>query len=174
MARKRELPIDDAPQEKEIFERQEVRKAQLIVENENILRDELFQKIISSMESSWETLNEERRKKVLDAFEELLKAIKEYSESYRALKGIAKFKLSEEAGPESRKRYHGEISEKDRRERELHNAFLDAVNILSRRMKELGLDNSWRADAMIYPDSSDPELNRRKVKRWMFRVFGEQ
>lgn len=128
-----------------------MRKVEILKDNKSILEDPIFERIVGSIEISWDKLDDDHKEKVLDAFAELLRAIKEYADSYRSVKGILKFKLSDEASAESRKRYQGEVKEKDERERQLHNVFLDAVNILSRRMGELGLDNSWRGDDKIYP-----------------------
>jgi len=149
------------------------RKTKLFTENREILEDPIFQKIVSSVEAGWNALSDKNKEAIIDVFAELLTAIKNYDDSYRTLKGVLKYKLSDEASPESTKRHQEHESEADRREHELHEAFLDSVNILSRRMKELGLDNSWRADNAIYPIPNDHEANRTKVKRWMFRVFSE-
>ncbi len=162
-----------AENEKETGEATKERRDKLFTENREILEDPIFQKIVSSIETGWDALSDKDKETILDVFAELLTAIKNYDDSYRTLKGVLKYKLSDEASSESTKRHQEHESEADRREHELHEAFLDSVNILSRRMKELGLDNSWRADEAIYPISNDHEANRTKVKRWMFRVFSE-
>ncbi len=159
--------------ERTSIETPDKKKAELFVANEKILRDEIFQKIVSSIDAGWDDAKNENKEKVLEAFADLLKIIKDYSESYRTLKGITKYRLSDTASPESRKRHNIDQADADHRERELHEAFLDSVNILSRRMKELGFDNSWRADNLIYPNPDDHEANRTKVKKWMFRVFND-
>ena len=159
--------------ERSSIETPDKKKAELLSTNENILQDEIFRKIVSSIEKGWDEADDGSKENILEAFSSLIKAIKDYNESYRTLKGITTYKLSQEASAESIRRHHDYTTEVDRRERELHEAFLDSVNILSRRMKELGFDNSWRADDMIYPNPDDHQANRTKVKKWMFRVFAD-
>lgn len=149
------------------------RKAELYKENSGILSDSIFEKITSTIDKGWDGLNEDKRTEVLDALDELLVAIKNYDDSYRKLKGIASYRLSDTASARIQERQKNDIEDADRRERELHNRFLDTVNILSRRMHEVGLDNSWRGDEAIFPVAGDEEGNRRKVKQWMFRIFSD-
>lgn len=122
--------------------RLEAEKEELFGRYQPVLEDSIFQKITNTIEASWENLNDDDRQKILKAYRDLLEAITNYADSYRTLKGVSRFRPSATAGIESVKRYQGEVSDADRRERELHESFLDSVNILSRRMKELGLDNS--------------------------------
>lgn len=91
-----------------------------------------------------------------------------YHASYTELKRAAK---RDPSSFDSLKTYQKSIESPDKQERILHNSFIDTVNILSRVMKTLGLDNSWRADEKIYDPT--PEGTREKLKKWMFEVFGE-
>lgn len=54
-----------------------------------------------------------------------------------------------------------EMEEKDRFRRNVHEALISNINILSRLMKGSGLDNSWRNDIGI---------SRQEVQRWAQNV----
>ncbi len=134
-------------------------------------KDSVLKEIVGAIKEGWPSLAESKKKGVIDTFRELMRALHEYHDSYIGLKFAA--------APE-RRMVHGEDVEKyksgiktaDERERILHNAFIDAVNILSRNMKEFGLDNTWRSDERIY--GLNPEATREKLKHWMFNIFEER
>jgi hypothetical protein len=154
-------------------ERLDTRKESLLVDSQEMIDgSDVFQNIVGSIEAGWSKLPDKEKEGMLNAFEELVKKMRNYHESYTKLKGIAKLKLPSAPTADSIKRYQGQVSEADQMERILHNAFLDSINILARTMKRDGLDISWYTQDQIY--DADFATMRTKVKHWMFRVFAEK
>lgn len=148
----------------------EEKKEILLTENPVIANDPIFQEIISSLNDGWETLSEAKKKSVLKGVENLIESLKEYHDSYVGLKASARKERSLYLGDTAK--YQAAVKNADERERILHNAFIDSVNILSRTMKNSGLSNEWRGNDEIY--ALDKWGTRQKLKHWMFKIFGEQ
>ena len=146
------------------------RKDELLRKYDLIKGDGVFKKIFSSLEAGWGNLSEENRGRALDYLNEMIEALYSYHDGYRGMKS-ASFR---HFYFDDIKKYQAAVENADPRERMLHNRFMDAVNILSRQMKELGLDNSWRGDEKIYTPNPDPDVARAKLRDWMLEIFGEK
>lgn len=160
---------EDGPTEIELKEEWDVILShnQDIIEND---KDSVLTSLISSVERRWSTLNPSQKKEIIAHTVKLTSALRDYHDSYVNLKGTADERR--ELRFDDTEKYQETVKRADQQERILHNAFLDSLNILSRRMKEFGLDNSWRGMSIIY--DTDNETMRDKVKLWMFRIFNEE
>lgn len=133
---------------------------------ELIQDDPVFKNIKNSIEQGH--LTEKQKEELLKEVGLLTENLIEYHDSYVSLKGLPG------------RRFYFEDTQKlqesakavDQREKILHDAFVDKINILSRKMKKLGLDNSWRGHELIY--GLTLEANRQKAKLWMFKLFREK
>lgn len=132
--------------------------------------DPVFQKILRAINDGWDKLKIQQRQEILDLVRGLIEVLKDYNRAYTYYKTAAKRQKAEEY--QTIKDYQAEVKRADAIENALHNRFIDSINILSRKMKTMGLDNSWRADDEIY--GLTPEALRQKAKNWMFRIFGEK
>ncbi len=145
------------------------RGAFIFEKNANLIGgDRIFKKIFNSIITGWNYLNKTDKKEVLDLLEELIEGLKEYHDTYVGLKGAS---LRREYFDDVEK-FQAAVKNADQREKIMHDAFLDKLNILSRKMKEKGLDNSWRSDEEIW--SIAPDGKRNKPKLWMFKLFKEK
>lgn len=161
--------LEKAALESPDFPSSEYRGAFIFKKNASLIGgDEVFKKMFDSVIKGWNYLDKNQRKEVLDLIEGLIGKIIEYHDSYVGLKGAA---LRKEYFYDIEK-YKEAVLNADRREKILHDSFLDPINILSRKMKSLGLDNSWRADELIY--GLTPEAIRNKPKNWMLKIFREK
>lgn len=166
-AKLRQLEVESL--ESPDFPYSEHRGALIFEKNASLIGgDSVFKKIFDSVIKGWNYLDKKQRKELLDLIEELVEKLKEYHDSYAGLKGAA-----------LRKKYFDDIEKyreavlnADKREKILHDSFVDFINILSRKMKIMGLDNSWRKDDEIY--GLTPEAARNKPKLWMFKIFREK
>ncbi len=132
--------------------------------------DQIFQKIFRTINEGWDNLKSEQRQEILDLIEDLVRVLKDYNSTYTTHKETAKRKRVEEY--HTIQDYQAEVKRADAIENALHNRFIDSINILSRKMKAMGLDNSWRGDEKIYGLTA--EAMRQKAKNWMFKIFGER
>ena len=132
--------------------------------------DRVFQKIFQAINNGWENLENAQKQRVLDLVGELIEVLKDYSRAYTYHKEAAKRQRAEDY--QTLGDYQAEVKRADRIEYDLHNRFIDSINILSRKMKAVGLDNSWRSDDEIYGLTA--EAARQKVKNWMFKLFREK
>ncbi len=134
---------------------------------ELIGKDRVFNKLFASIKRGWKNLDKKQKKEVLNLVAELIEKLEDYHDSYVDLKGAP----GRHFYFEDVKKVQESAKNADQREKILHDSFIDTLNILSRKMKKFGLDNSWRADDLIY--GLTPEAAREKPKLWMFRIFGE-
>ena len=138
-----------------------------IAENKQLLgNDRVFNLILATAQEGWSNLSEVKKRKLLDLLNDMVMALKNYHESYAQLKFVnrkSKFYIADSY------RYRDKLDVADQREKILHDVFVDSVNILSRQMKTLELDNSWRGDDEIY--STSPKATRVKLKNWMFKIY---
>ena len=141
----------------------------LIRENnkELIGKDRVFNRLFASIKHGWDDLDKKQKEETLDLATGLIEKLRNYHDSYVNLKGAAGGRFYFE----DVKKIQEAAKNADQREKILHDSFIDALNILSRKMKKFGLDNSWRADDLIY--GLTPEAAREKPKLWMFKIFGE-
>jgi len=132
--------------------------------------DEVFKKIFEAVDNGWNNLKDTQKQAILDSVEDLVETLKEYNRAYTYHKEASKRKRGEDY--QAIEDYQAEVKRADAIEHTLHNRFIDSINILSRKMKVMGLDNSWRGDEEIYGLTA--EATRQKVKKWMFKLFGEK
>ncbi|MBI2669703.1 MAG: hypothetical protein HYX20_00945 [Candidatus Yanofskybacteria bacterium] len=130
--------------------------------------DGIFKKIAGSIEDGWQELSPKGKQDISKEVETLINKLIDYHDSYVNLKGLAGRRFYFE----DTKKLQESAKATDMREKILHDAFVDSLNILSRKMKKLGLDNSWRADEEIY--GLTPKAAREKPKLWMFKIFREK
>ena len=130
-------------------------------------RKDFDEKIFQVITTGWNNLGTVEKKEVLDLLEELIEGLKEYHNTYVGLKGAS---LRREYFDDVKK-FQAAIMNADQREKIMHDAFLDKLNRLSRKMKEIGLDNSWRSNEEIW--GITPDGKRNKPKFWMFKLFKE-
>ncbi|MDP3954249.1 MAG: hypothetical protein Q8Q06_02430 [bacterium] len=160
-----------ASNDKDAIESPETRSSRVFMENKDIVGpDRVFGAIFDSLASGRNSLNEKQQTDTLDLIEDLISKIRDYHDSYVNLKKTASKERRMYFGEDVQK-YQETVKNADRREKILHDAFVDSINILSRHMKKVGLDNSWRGDSKIY--GGNPASNRLKAKLWMFEIFGE-
>ena len=151
------------------FPSSEHRRALIFEKNASLIgKDPVFKKIFDSVIKGWNYLDKKQRKEVLDLIEGLIEKLKEYHDSYKNLKRAS----LRRAYFDDIQKYQDAVSNADTREKILHDSFIDSINILSRKMKALGLENSWRSDDEIY--GLTPEATRVKPKLWMFKLFKEK
>lgn len=131
-------------------------------------KDGVFKKIAGSMEKGWERLDSKEKLEILKELEALIGKLVDYHDSYANLKGLAGRRFYFE----DTKKLQESAKVVDMREKILHDAFADSLNILSKKMKKLGLDNSWRTDDDIY--GLTPEALRGKAKLWMLKIFRKE
>lgn len=131
-------------------------------------KDRIFVKIFKSLNNGWANLSDKKKEEILKRLEELIEKLIDYHDSYINLKSIPQTRFYRE----DVQKIQEAVKNADRREKILHDSFGDSINILSRAMKAVRLDNSWRGDELIY--SIVPEAGREKIKLWMFRIFGEK
>jgi len=129
-------------------------------------KDTILQMIYESMNDSWDKLNEAEKHQLLNLFKNLIKSLREYYNTYINLQRASKRKLYFE----DIKKFQEAVKNADTRERIAHNAFIDSLNILSRKMKVLGLDNSWRKNEKIYGITKYETIE--KTRNWMLSVMG--
>jgi hypothetical protein len=154
-----QLKINQEPQEwRSVFE----------AHKELIGSDPVFKEIAQSIEEGWDKLTPNQRKQVIEWVEDIITKLTEYYDAYKNLKSAAKRRFYFE----DYQRLRESISRADERERILHNAFLDSLNILSRNMRRMGLNNSWRQNDEIF--GLTEEAKREKPKLWMLKLFGEK
>ena len=134
---------------------------------EIIYGDRIFGEIFESIVSGWNKLNKAERKQVLDLVEELIEGLRDYHSTYVNLKSTS-VKRSQF---DDIQKYQAAVKYADQNEKIMHDAFLDKLNRLSRKMKEMELDNSWRSDEEIW--GITPDGKRNKPKFWMFKLFKE-
>lgn len=150
------------------FSSSEHRGALIFEKNANLVGgDDIFKKIFQVITTGWNNLGTVEKKEVLDLLEELIEGLKEYHNTYVGLKGAS---LRREYFDDVKK-FQAAIMNADQREKIMHDAFLDKLNRLSRKMKEIGLDNSWRSNEEIW--GITPDGKRNKPKFWMFKLFKE-
>lgn len=146
------------------------RKTEVLKNNKDIVADPVFKKIISAIDDGWDGLNESQKEDLLTQFKNLINALHDYHSGYINLKSASNQARSFIF--DDIKRFQESVENADKREKILHDLFLDAINILSRKMKALGLDNKWRGDSTIHDVSYRPM--RDKVRNWMFKIFNEE
>lgn len=134
----------------------------------SFLKDEILGQIYSTIEDNWDELNNQAKKQLLNLFEKLIESLIDYHETYKNLKAASKRKFYFE----DIKDFQESVKNADIRERIAHNNFIDSINILSRKMKSLGLDNSWRGKEKIYGLSKEETIE--KTRNWMLEIFGEK
>lgn len=133
--------------------------------------DEIFDKIFKAIGDGWSKLNSAEKEKIKDGLEELIEKLQDYNRAYTVLKNTS----GRRADPENYiniKDYQANVKAADEMEKRLHDSFIDAINMLSRQMKKMGLDNSWRGDEKIY--GLTPQAMRDKTRNWMFKIFREK
>lgn len=138
-----------------------------VIEND---KDGIFTSLVASVRSGWETLAPTQKSEITAHVAKLVDALRHYHDTYVNLKRTSDAQRGFHF--DDIEKYQETVKKADQQERIVHNTFLDSFNILSRRMKEFGLDNSWRGMNVIY--DADYWTMREKVKLWMFRVFNEE
>ena len=145
----------------------------LISQNNDVVgndKDGVFTSLIASVRNGWEALTPVQKSEVMARTAELITALRHYHDTYTNLKRTSD--ATRGFHFDDVEKYQETVKRADQQERIVHNAFLDSLNILSRRMKEFGLDNSWRGVDIIY--DTNYRTMREKVKLWMFRIFNEE
>ena len=133
-----------------------------------ITEDDLLWKIRSSLENGWSGISEAQQKELLGHFRDLLDTARHYHRTYQNEKVVSSPE-PEEISPKERAALIARVEGLDAARRAAHNTLVDSINILSRRMKEFGLDNSWRGNNAIH--SLDEEGTRKKVAQWVFHLY---
>jgi len=150
---------------------------QIIESNRFEISDPIITKLISSINDGFGNLKPPLKEQVINHLKDFFIVLREYKDSYDGLKYAAK----KERGvffQDDVRRWQKSNENADKREKILHDRFLDSANILARIMKSAGLDNTWRGDDLIYNhggvnDSTD-EVARNKVRQWMLRIYHEK
>lgn len=130
-------------------------------------KDNVVKHIFSSLEASWDNLTSQEKKEITNLTEGMFKKLEAYHETYIILQQAASRRRRLHIT--DIKKFADRVEAADRRERIFHNAFLDSLNILSRKMRTLGIDNTWRGNSSIYSPSEHE--TREKTREWMIKVW---
>ena len=150
---------------------------QIVSENHFEIRDEIIHELTNSIDKKFDELKPEKQKNVIQHLEDFFSALRNYKDSYDGLKYIAR----KERGvfyQDNVRGWQESYKNADKTEKILHDKFMDSVNILSRAMKNAGLNNQWRGHELLYNhgganDSTD-EIARSKIRQWMLRIYEEE
>ena len=138
-----------------------------------ITADDVLWEMTKSAKSGWSNISKEQQKELLSHFEAIIDSSHHYYSVYQQLNKMVSSPHDKysEGTADGKKELIGRL---DSGRRAAHNAVIDSLNIMSRRMKEFGLNNSWRGDDRIYtPDSSSDgsgEGTRKKIAQWVFHL----
>lgn len=114
--------------------------------------------ILNQIGAKWAELNLHEQRNLELLLRNLYDALEGYQGKFRRFKAVASsFQKDMDAKDEG-------FYEVDAMRHNLHEVVADALNALSRNMKEMGMSNAWRANDAIYSPSEDGM--RSKIGAW--------